>query len=263
MQTSLLGCLIAFLVILILLERTASIKIFMRLCFSLGILYGYIRAVSNGKSIILFSSLAVLALSFVNIFIKNGVHKKSFSELFSVLMTTMITSGIVWVICKNVQPKIFQDEMMRFNGIKKAENAIFGVTMMGTLGIFMDIISRIIFRLDEQKEKTVDTPWKVQFKEGIEIGKVFIVEKINMIILILLGVSLFPICLNINNGKSFTEILGQPEIFGYSLIAIVANIGLLLSVLITSCIYACFNRKKTIYKTVSENKVDGKRSLKL
>jgi uncharacterized membrane protein len=44
---------------------------------------------------------------------------------------------------------------------------------------------------------------------------------------------------------------------------LVGNIGLVLSVPITSIVYAMFNRKKTIYKTVSDNKIDGKRSLKL
>ena len=69
--------------------------------------------------------------------------------------------------------------------------------------------------------------------------------------------------MNINNDMKFAEIFNQANIFSYLLIAIVANIGVLISVLITSSVYACFNRKKTIYKTVSENKLDGMRSLKL
>ena len=127
----------------------------------------------------------------------------------------------------------------------------------------MDIISKIIFELDNQKDKTVDTPWKEQFVQGINIGRNILSEKINMIIFILLGVSLFPICVNINKGLNFSELCNNSEVFSCLLIAIMANIGLLLAVLITSLIYASLNRKKTIYKTVSDNKVNGKRSLKL
>ena len=127
----------------------------------------------------------------------------------------------------------------------------------------MDIVSRINYHLDEEKDKTADITWKEQFLKGIEIGRKYIGEKINTIIFMILGVSLFSICMNINRDIKIYDMLKQHEIFAYFLIAIVANIGVLLSVPITACIYACLNRKKTIYKTVSENKVDGKRSLKL
>ena len=56
---------------------------------------------------------------------------------------------------------------------------------------------------------------------------------------------------------------GITEIFKYVLILIVSCIGILLSVIVTSIVYAFLNKRKTIYKTVSDNKVDGKRSLKL
>lgn len=263
MQTSLIVCTIVFLVLLVLLERLNSIKIIIRLTLSLLAIYGYIKAIADGKSIILFSILLTVVLAVINIFIKNGIHRKSFSELVSVFVTTAITSAIVFGICKNVNPKIYQDEIMSFNGLKKPENAMLGIFMIATLGVYMDIISRIIYCLDEQKDKTVDTPWKEQFKEGIELGKKYVSEKTNLIVLILISVCLFPICVNINKGMHIYDIFNHHGIFAYTLIAIVANIGLVISVPITAVMYACFNRKKTIYKTTSENKVDGKRSLKL
>lgn len=263
MQASLLICLIVFLVLLIVLERVDSIRIIIRFALSLAIMYRYIKAISDGKSIVLFSIFVVISLAVINIFIKNGIHKKSLSELISVLWTSGITSSIVFFICQNQNPKIYQDEIMSFEGLKNPENVLFGIFMIATLGIFMDIISRIICCLDERKDKTIDIPWKTQFFEGIEIGRKFVSEKINMIVLILIGVSFFPICANINKGMSIANIFNQHGIFACSLIAVVANIGLVLAVPITACCYASLNRKKTIYKTVSENKVDGKRSLKL
>ena len=54
------------------------------------------------------------------------------------------------------------------------------------------------------------------------------------------------------------------EAFAEQLISAMAGtIGVILTVPITSIIYACINRNKTIYKTVSENKIEGKRSLKI
>ena len=224
---------------------------------------GILELLLIGQSIILFSLLATFLLAVVNIFIKNGIHRVSFSELISILITSFSTSIIIFIICKIVVPKIYQNEIMSFNGVKKPENAMFGIYMLATLGIFMDIISRIMYCLDEQKNKTIDTPWKDQFKQGIELGRKYVSEKTNMIVLILLSISLFPICENINKGMNISEVITDSRIFAYVLVAIVANIGLVLSVPITSCVYACLDRKKTIYKTTSENKLDGKRSLKL
>ena len=59
------------------------------------------------------------------------------------------------------------------------------------------------------------------------------------------------------------KLYGITEIFKYLIILVVAGIGILLSVVVTSGVYAFLNKRKTIYKTVSDNKLDGKRSLKL
>ena len=156
------------------------------------------------------------------------------------------TSLIIWMICKNIESKFFQDVIMKLNGVKTPARAIFGIYSIAILGIFMDIISNIISNLDEKKDKTL-----------------YIGEKINIIILIVLSILLFPIAMNINNNMSFIQICSQSEIFVCFLSLIISGIGVVISVPVTSCIYACLNRKKIIYKTVSENKVDGKRSLKL
>ena len=63
--------------------------------------------------------------------------------------------------------------------------------------------------------------------------------------------------------RVYMRFYGITEIFKYVLILIVSCIGILLSVIVTSVVYAFLNKRKTIYKTVSDNKVDGKRSLKL
>ena len=260
MQTSLIICLAVFLVLLILIEKLSSIKTIIRIALSLGIIWLYIKFITDGKSIGITSLLVGIALVVVNVVIKSGINRKSFSEILSVLIVSIATGGIVWLICRRVG---FQDEVMRFNGVRSPNGVMFGIYIIATLGIFMDIISRMIYHLDDERDKTVDVTWRNEFKIGIEIGRKYIAEKINMIIFMVLSVSLFPICASVNNDKSFYEIIGETEIFKYLLILVVASIGILLSVIITSGVYAFLNKRKTIYKTVSDNKLDGKRSLKL
>ena len=263
MQTTLIVSLIIFVIFFICIERWQSIKTIIRLLLSLLIVYGYMKLLVSGKPIVILSIGFVLLFAAINVLIQNGIQRKSLSELLAVLITSGITSVVIFGIFQKMNLKIYQEEIMRFNGLKNQANILFGISLIISLGIYMDMISKIVFHLDSQRDKTVDTPWKEQFKQGIELGKVYIAEKWNMIVLGLLVILLFPICNAMNKGMKLVNIIEQPEIFAYTFVAIMINIGLILSVLITASMYACFNRKKTIYKTVSENKIDGKRSLKL
>lgn len=263
MQTSLIICLIVFLVLLVVLERLRSIRIIIRIALSIAIMYGYIQAIIAGKSIIKFSILIAVSLCVVNVLVKNGIHRKSFSEIVSILAVSGITSVAVYLICKGKDLKLFQDEIMIFNGFRKPENIMFSIFLITTLGVYMDIVSKIISQLDEQKDKTTDTPWKEQYLKGIDIGSKCISERINTMFLILGGIVIIPICIKMNKGIGFSDLFSEADVFAYLLVAIVANIGFAISGPITAFVYACLNRKKTIYKTVSENKLDGKRSLKL
>lgn len=263
MQTSLIISVVVFLVFLIALERLHSIKIIIRLAISLALIYGYIMAISEGKSMILFSMLLVALLTITNAIIKEGFHKKTFTEIISVLFTTTITSHILFLICKKANLNIYHGEIQSFNGIKRPENAVACIFMITTLGIYMDIISRIIFRLDEKKNKTQDVPWKDQFKEGMEIGRLAVREKANSLLILGLGIGILPICVYLHKGTKFFDIFLKDEMFFSTFFLIMACIGTFISAISAAVFYAWFNRKKEVYKTTSENMLDGKRSLKI
>ena len=61
----------------------------------------------------------------------------------------------------------------------------------------------------------------------------------------------------------FTEILNKETIAEEVISALAGSMGVVFTVPITAIIYALLNRKKTYYKIESENKINGKRSLKL
>lgn len=258
-----IGAMIVFFIALIIIERKSSIKIILRAFLTMIILYFiYTRGVLNNVSIGFLSILVVFLVSIINILIKEGIHRKSFAELISVIITSLFTGVIILIICKITNTSVtYQDANLGNNtNIRGME---FSISVVCMLGIFMDIISRITLNLDEAKDKTEDISWKEQFKEGIKIGRQLISEKINMLFLIFAGITLLPICMYISNGYNLNEILNIDYIFFACLVAFVGNIGLIVSVPVTSFFYSIFNRKKTMYKTTSENIIDGKRSLKL
>ena len=68
---------------------------------------------------------------------------------------------------------------------------------------------------------------------------------------------------NVENYEKIINVFSQDSV-SYGLISIISvSIGLIVSIPVTSGVYALINSKKTIYKTTSENKLDGKRSLKI
>lgn len=261
----LFGCLIAFIVVLIIIEQKSSIKVLLRLITTLLVLYFiYVKGVINKANIVILTVLVTFIISFINIFIKEGIHRKSFTELISVMITSLIIGGITFGISFRVDLKIsYENEFIKINEFKYSSEVVFAIAVVALLGIYMDIISRITGKLDEEKDKAQDVTWKEQFKDGILIGRELISEKISMLFLLFTGLTLVPICLYMNKGYNFIQILNVNEIFMILIIAVLGNLGLVLTVPITSFVYAMLNRKKTIYKKTSENKIDGKRSLKL
>lgn len=256
------GSIIIFLILLVIIERKSSIKIILRAALTIIALYCiYAKGVLNNVSLAFLTILVVFLISFINIFIKEGLHRKSFAQLMSVIVTTLMTGVLILIICKIAGSHIlYKDDALESNKISGME---FSISVVAMLGIFIDIISRITNKIDSEKDKTTDVNWKDQFKVGMLAGRELISEKINMLFLIFAGITLLPICMYISNGYTISQILNIDYVFFSCLVAFIGNIGLVLSIPITSIIYALFNRKKTVYKTVSENKIDGKRSLKI
>jgi uncharacterized membrane protein len=127
----------------------------------------------------------------------------------------------------------------------------------------MDIGISIATALDEIKKTEPDVTWQELFKKGMEVGRNNIGTMTNTLVLAYVGASLSILMLYMASDMSLLEIVNKEKIAEQIVLAIVGSMGVVYTVPITSIIYALINRHKIIYKRVAENKVDGKRSLKL
>lgn len=107
------------------------------------------------------------------------------------------------------------------------------------LGICLFVAFHVISNLDRVNSKTEDISWKKLFRKGIIIGLNNCLLMLNMIFL--------------------AYFITQQRID----FTISSSVGMMFTVVISALLYSVFNGKKTIYKTVSSNKLEGKRSLKL
>ena len=83
------------------------------------------------------------------------------------------------------------------------------------------------------------------------------------LILAYVGGSLTLILLFMACDFNFVQILNKETIAQEIISAIAGSMGVVYTVPITAFVYSFLNKNKVIYKTESENKVEGKRSLKL
>lgn len=127
----------------------------------------------------------------------------------------------------------------------------------------MDVGMSIASSLDELRLKTKDMSWQELFKSGMNIGKDIIGTMANTLILAYVGGALTLILLFMSCNFSLVQILNKETIAQEVISAIAGSMGVVYTVPITAFVYGFLNKNKTIYKTVSDNKVEGKRSLKI
>ncbi len=183
-------------------------------------------------------AICVLVIAGINglyILYKIGINTK----LLAVLLGTAGGVGVSVIL------------MSIMNSVKKL-NLSFNRHAIGmaTFGICLYMAYFMITHLEDTKNKTEDSYWKKVFQQGIKIGAKQLLGMMNLIFFACVGMALL-----FTNAKIVTK-----EMIG---ISICGSVGVVFTIILSAFFYGIFNSKKTIYKTISENKLEGKRSLKL
>lgn len=258
-----------FLISILLVGGKQGIKAIIGLLITIFAVYFIlIKGIYIGKNAILMTiatSAVIILLTFVII---GGFSKKILTAALGTL-GGVISSGIVAVIfshlaklsgaCEDAIQLSMNMTIINFN----FRDLIFAGIVISALGACMDVGMSIASSLDEIKNKTKDISWKELFKSGMNIGKDVIGTMTNTLILAYVGGSLTLILLFLACNMGMTEVLNKETIAEEVISAIAGSMGVVFTVPITAIIYSILNRKKTTYKTTSENKIDGQRSLKL
>ncbi|MFG6319361.1 MAG: YibE/F family protein [Clostridia bacterium] len=227
-----------------------------------------IRGIFNGANPIWTSigtSAVIIVLTFLVI---GGISRKIITAAIGTL-GGVIMSGVMAAIfsylaklsgaCEDAIQLSISMKTVTFN----FRDLIFAGIVVSALGACMDVGMSIASSLDEIKNKTKDITWQELFKSGMSIGKDVIGTMTNTLILAYVGGALKLILLFLACDMQLGEILNKETIAEEIISAIAGSMGVVYTVPITAFVYSFLNRKKTIYKTVSENKIEGKRSLKI
>ena len=213
----------------------------------------------------IFTCVFIIAATF---FIIGGINKKIITASIGTLGGVILAGGVATIfnyLCKMsgagedaIQLSVSMTTMT-FN----FKDLLFAGIIISALGACMDVGMSIASSLDEIKSKNPDITYKELFKSGMNIGRDTIATMTNTLILAYVGGSITLILLFLACNISLVDIVNKETIAQEIISAIAGSMGVVYTVPITSIVYSILNKDRTIYRTTSENKVDGKRSLKI
>ena len=261
--------LFVFLLSVVLVGGKQGIKAVLGLLITiLAIYFVLIKGIFAGGDPIFFSITTSAIIIILTFLVIGGINRKIVTAALGTL-GGVIMSGIMAAIfshlaklsgaCEDAIQLSINMTTVTFN----FRDLIFAGIVVSALGACMDVGMSIASSLDEIKNKTKDISWQELFKSGMTIGRDTISTMTNTLILAYVGGALKLILLFMACNISMGEIINKEAIAEEIISAIAGSMGVVYTVPITAFVYSFLNKNKTVYKTVSDNKIEGKISLKI
>lgn len=247
-----------------------GIKAIISLVFTIVCIYFIlIKGIYKGNNAIIYSFLTAFIVVSISFIIMNGFNRKTLTALVG-SFGGIVISGILALIFNNMSKLSGAGEdIMQLTANLSTINynfrdILFSGIIISAIGICMHVSISIVSALDEIKMKTPEITWKELFKDGMKVGKEIIGTTSNTLLLAYIGSLLTLILLFMSTTDSnLIRIINKENVAEQLISALSASIGVVLTIPITAISYAILNKDKVIYRKNSENRVNGKRSLKI
>lgn len=269
-QKYILLLVIFFFASIILIGRKKGIKAIIGLVITIAaVLFVLLMTIFKGYNAILVSIGTCFIITILTFAVISGWNKKSISAALGtiggVVLAGIIASIVSWLaqLSGGGKEEAIMLSVASTNVTFNFRHLLFAEIIVSALGACMDVGMSIASSLSELKVKKPDMTAKELFKSGMNIGGDMIGTMTNTLILSFIGSSLLLILLYMSASMSIAEVINIEAIATETVCAVSGSIGIVYTVPITAAIFALFNKDKEIYKSKSENIVEGKRSLKL
>ena len=260
---------IIFLLSVVLVGGKQGVKAVLGLFATIVIIYlVLIKGVFTGKDAVIYSIASIVLTIVATFLIIGGWNKKILTAALGTI-GGVLSAGIMALIFSKLAKMTGASEDAIQLTINIANinfefrELLFSGIIISALGACMDVGMSIASSLDEIKMKNPEITWQELFKSGMNIGRDVIGTMTNTLILAYVGGSLTLILLFMASNLSILEILNKETIAEQVISALAGSMGVVYTVPITSFVYSVLNKDQVIYKKVSDNKLNGKRSLKI
>ncbi len=260
---------IIFLLSIVLIGGRQGVKAIIALLITiLAVYFILIKGIFHGLDPIWTSIGTCMFIIIATFVVIGGINKKIITAALGTLggvISAGIVASIFNYLCRmsGAGEDAVQLSISMTTMVFDFKDLLFAGIIISALGACMDVGMSIASSLDEIKIKNPTITYKELFASGMNIGRDAISTMTNTLILAYVGGAITLILLFMASNVSFVDIMNKETIAQEIVSAIAGSMGVVYTVPITAFVYSLLNKDKTVYRSVSENKVDGKRSLKI
>lgn len=206
------------------------------------ILLPQILAGANPIFISIMTSLIIIPVTF---YLSHGVNVKTTMSVLGTLIALIFTGILAYFYINFSQLSGYASEESTFlqssmPNVLNMQGILLAGIIIGLLGILDDITisqAAIVYQLKKTSPKL---KFKELYSKGMDIGSDHIASMVNTLILVYAGAAMPLLLLFVNNPHPFTEVLNYEMIAEEIVRTLVASIGLILAVPITTFLTAYY-----------------------
>lgn len=237
--------------LVILVGRKRGLASLAGMAFSFFVIFSYILPqISYGKDPIRITIMASLFIIPVTFYLSHGINRKTTAAIIGTVISLIITGVLANIFVDAAQLSGFASEEANFveganPGLINIRGLLLAGIIIGVLGILDDITisqAAIVYQL---KHAAPTLSIKHLFSKAMDVGRDHIASVVNTLVLVYTGAALPLLLLFINSPVPFSEVINYEIIAEEIVRTLVASIGLILAVPITTFLTAYFIEKKS------------------
>ncbi|MGM9524648.1 MAG: YibE/F family protein, partial [Peptococcaceae bacterium] len=186
--------LVIFLILLLIFGRWQGFNTIVSLSLTcLAVFYVFIPAVLAGENIYLWSIVTCIYMTFMTLFIVNGVNRKSIGAILGCLAGVALAGALTLFMDKSMLlTGVLDENSVILYGLRQDDPLnlraiIFAAIIIGAVGAIMDVAISIAAALAELKEKLPHIGFKELLQSGMTISRDIMGTMSNTLILAYIG----------------------------------------------------------------------------
>lgn len=241
---SLIILFVLFIFTVILVARKKGLASLLAMLMSFTVIFGYILPnLASGHDPINVAIAGALVIVPVTFLLSHGVNRKTFVAIIATFIALIVTGALAVLFVELTRLTGFSTDEASFlhlaqKGTIEMRGLLLAGVIIGVLGVLDDVTvsqSAIVFQL---KKTNPNLRFGELVKKTMDIGHDHISSMVNTLVLVYTGASLPLLLLFINNPQPITQVINYELIAEEIVRTLVASIGLVISVPITTLLAA-------------------------
>lgn len=257
-RDALLMLFILFVAAVIIIGRWRGFMSLLGMALSFMVIFKFILPqISTGKDPIIVAIIGSIIMVPITFYFSHGLNKKTTIAIIGTLLSLVLTGVLANVFVDLAKLSGFSTEEANFlqtfyPGTINIRGLLLAGIIIGGLGIFDDVTISQAAIVAEIKKAAGRMHWHVLYKKAMNVGHDHIASMVNTLVLVYTGAAMPLLLLFINNPRPFAQIVNYEFMAEEIIRTLVASIGLICAVPITTAIAAIiFSRETTIQSDIS------------